>query len=178
MVSASDVVVIGRLASVYGVKGWLKVRSYTEPSENLFKYQPWLLNTPDGLRSFLIDQWHGHNKGFVVKIAGVDNRQQAEFLCNLDVGIEKTHLSPLETGQYYWYQLQGLRVVSRFNNDESYLGTVKELIRTGSNDVLVVKGDSDSIDKRERLIPYVTTQYVKIVDIDGGVVYVEWDPEF
>ena len=174
----TDTICVGKIGAAWGIKGWLKVRSYTEPAENLFKYQPWMLNTPNGLQSFTIGQWHRHSKGFIAEIVGVDSREQAELLCNLDVSVEKNHLLPLGTGRYYWYQLQGLRVISRFNGVNSYLGTVKGLISTGANDVLVVKGDSNSVDKRERLIPYVTSQYIKMVNIDGGTMYVEWDPEF
>jgi 16S rRNA processing protein RimM len=176
--SASNLIVVGRLTSVYGVKGWLKVRSHTEPPENLFTYQPWLLNTLNGFQSVLVEQWHFHSKGFVVKIADTNDCQQAKSLCALDVSIEKTHLSPLGESQYYWHQLQGLRVISRFNNDETYLGTVKELIPTGANDVLVVRGDNDSVDRRERLIPYVLNRYVRTVDIENGTIHVDWDPEF
>ena len=85
-----NLAVIGRLTSVYGLQGWLKARSHTEPPENLFAYQPWLLSTDQGFKTTLIENWHRHNKGFVAKIIGVDNRQQASSLCALDIAIEKT----------------------------------------------------------------------------------------
>ena len=188
MASASDFIVVGHLCSVYGVRGWLKVRSYTEPKSNLFTYQPWFLMDRlgksrgfeefDSLHPVNIEQWQRHNKGFLVKIAGINDRQRAESLADLDVRVEKRHLPPLESGEYYWHQLQGLRVMSQFDNGETYLGKVEKLIPTGANDVLVVQADSDSIDRRERLIPYVINQYIKKVDIDSGYIYVDWDPEF
>ena len=178
MVSAPNVIVLGRLASAYGVKGWLKICSYTEPPENIFNYQPWLLGAPNDSISFHVDQWQNRSKGFVAKIHGVDDRQRAELLCNLDISVEKNHLLPLPVGNYYWYQLQGLRVISEFNDSHHCLGTVKYLISTGSNDVLVVQGDSCSIDQSERLIPYITGQYVKKVELNSDMIYVDWDPEF
>lgn len=178
MVPSSDVIVIGRLASVYGIKGWLKICSYTEPRENIFNYQPWLLVTPNGLAPFHIDQWQNHSKGFVAKINGVDDRQRAESFCNLEISVEKKCLSPLPAGNYYWHQIQGSRVISEFNDNRYCLGTVKYLISTGANDVLVVQGDSCSVDQRERLIPYVTGQYVKRVELNSNIIYVDWDPEF
>ena len=141
-----DVIVVGRLASVYGIKGWLKIRSYTEPPENIFNYQPWLLGSPNGSVSFYVDQWQNHSKGFVAKINGVDDRQRAESFCNLEISVEKSRLSPLPVGNYYWCQIQGLQVISEFNDNCYRLGTVKYLIATGSNDVLVVQGDSCSIE--------------------------------
>jgi 16S rRNA processing protein RimM len=174
----SNLILVGHLVSVYGLKGWIKIRSHTEPPENLFQYRPCLLNTVRGLETALIDQWHWHNKGFVAKIVGIDDQQRAKSLCPAEIMIEKTHFLPLAPGEYYWHQLQGLRVVSRFNADNSHLGTVERLIPTGANDVLVVKGNSSSIDKRERLIPYIVDQYVKEVDLDNDTIYVEWDPEF
>ena len=176
--STTNFITIGRLTSVYGLQGWLKVRSHTEPPENLFAYQPWLLNTDQGFETTLIEKWHRHNKGFIAKIVGVDNRQQAISLCALDIVIEKTHLPPLGVDQYYWHQLEGLRVVSKFNDSEIYLGIVKRLIPTGANDVLVVKGNDNSIDQRERLIPYVVDRYVKRVNLDKSTLYVDWDPQF
>jgi 16S rRNA processing protein RimM len=173
-----NLILVGNLFSVYGLKGWIKIRSHTEPPENLFEYRPLLLNTVRGFETVTIDQWRLHNKGFVAKIVDIDDQQQAKSICPADIMIEKTHFLPLDPGKYYWHQLQGLRVISRFNADKTYLGTVARLISTGANDVLIVQGNSCSIDQRERLIPYVVDQYVKMVDLDNDTIYVEWDPEF
>ena len=173
-----DVIVVGRLASAYGIKGWLKIRSYTESPENIFNYQPWLLDSPNGSVSFYVDQWQNHGKGFVAKINGVDDRQRAESFCNLEISVKKSCLSPLPVGNHYWCQIQGLQVISEFNDNCYRLGTVKHLIGTGANDVLVVQGDSCSIDRSERLIPYVTGRYVKRVELNSKIIYVDWDPEF
>ena len=140
MALTPNLIVVGHLFSVYGLKGWVKIRSHTEPPENLFQYRPWLLNTASGLETVLIDQWRRHNKGFVAKIVDIDDQQQAKSVCPADIMIEKTHFLPLAPGKYYWHQLQGLRVISRFNADNSYLGTVERLIPTGANDVLVFEG--------------------------------------
>ena len=163
---------------VYGLRGWIKIRSYTETPERLFTYQPWLLNMATGSETVLIEQWRRHNRGFVAKITNIDDRQQAGALCGVDIAVDKTHLSVLDEGEYYWHQLQGLQVISKFNDRKSYLGTVKGLIPTGANDVLIVQGNMRSIDRRERLIPYVADQYVKMVDLVKGNIYVEWNPEF
>lgn len=184
MASVCRRIPVGRLISVYGVKGWLKVLSYTEPPENLFRYQPWLLCTETDTTTLLdtetlsLEEWRSHNKGFVAKIAGVGDREQAKCLCGLDIAVDHTHFPPLSANQYYWYQLQGLSVVTQFNDDEVQLGFVRELMPTGANDILVVEADAVSVDQRERLIPYVVDRHVKRVDLEKGIIYVEWDPNF
>ena len=84
----------------------------------------------------------------------------------------------LSAGEFYWHQLEGMQVLSEFEGSVYRLGSVSRLLETGANDVLVVKGDEESLDQGERLIPYVPDQFVKSVDLQGRVIRVEWDPEF
>ena len=58
------------------------------------------------------------------------------------------------------------------------LGRVDHLIETGSNDVLIVKPTPDSMDDKERLIPYLPDQVIKSVNLESGLLTVDWDPEF
>ena len=95
-----------------------------------------------------------------------------------DISVAADTLPNLSAGDYYWYQLEGLRVVSQFEEQTSDLGKVDHLIETGANDVLVVQGDQDSIDNKERLIPYIVGQTILNIDLDSGEIQVEWDPEF
>jgi 16S rRNA processing protein RimM len=96
------------------------------------------------------------------------------LLKGCDIAVQRSQLQVLEQGEYYWYQLEGLRVESR----GCCLGQVDHLLETGANDVLVVKPCEGSVDSQERLIPWVMEQYVKSVDLDGGVIEVDWDPEY
>ncbi len=183
----SNLINVGRMTSVYGIKGWLKVHSQTEPPENIFSYQPWYLKTRHGVKEVELLEWRPHGgkqakgkegSGFVVSIAGIEDRNQAELLAPVDIAVDNTVFADLEEGEYYWHQLEGLRVISEFNNQPFDLGVVTRLMATGANDVLVVQGDSDSLDQKERLIPYVPDQFVKSIAISQGVIHVEWDPEF
>ena len=88
--------------------------------------------------------------------------------------IEKSELPELEAG-FYWYQLEGLRVVTTSGQD---LGKVHHLMETGANDVLVVKGDAQSVDKIERLVPYIDGSVIKQVDLKQGLIVVEWDKDY
>ena len=111
----------------------------------------------------------------MAKLAGVDDREIARQYCGMDIAIEKSLLPELGDGDFYWSQLEKLDVLTESGEK---LGKVSHLIATGSNDVLVVKGNADSIDRKERLIPYLPDQVVKEINLEEGTIRVDWDPEF
>lgn len=170
-----DPVIVGRITTVHGIKGWVKVHSFTDQAENIFQYPPWWLKTADGWREVEFDEYRDTSKGLLAHIVGIDDRDIARKFCQQDIAVEKAQFPELDQGEYYWHQLEGLRVLTC--QGDAQLGTVTGLLETGSNDVLEVKGDSDSLDQAERLIPY-TEQFVLKVDLDAGVIEVDWDPEF
>jgi 16S rRNA processing protein RimM len=174
----SNLLNVGRLNGAYGIKGWVKVHSETESPSDLFDYRPWQLKTKHGVKAVDVVEWRPHGKDFVAKIKGIEDRNQAEALCPVVIAIEKSLLPALEQDEYYWHELEGCRVFSTFKGTEVNLGTVKRILPTGSNDVLVVVGDNESLDCRERLIPYVPDQFVLSVDIGMQKIIVDWDPEF
>lgn len=176
--SNSNLVNIGRITTVYGVKGWVKIHSSTEPRENILRYQPWWLKTSHGVKAVEIDAGRQHGQGLVAHIKGVDDRDKAREFCQLDIAVERDQLPALEEDEFYWHQLEGLTVISEFEGGEYNLGRVVKLIETGANDVLVVKGGGNSLDRKERLVPYVPGQFIKSIDLDAGEMRVDWDPEF
>lgn len=173
-----DMVEVGRTSSVYGIKGWIKVHSNTEPMENILAYSPWWLKTPKGLLEVEIDQSRQHGPGLVAHIKGVDDRDIARNYCGFDILVPRDQLPELDDGDYYWHQLVGLRVITDFDGQSQALGRITSILETGANDVLVVQGDSDSLDTNERLIPYELEQFINSVDLVAGEVRVNWDPEF
>lgn len=174
----SNLINVGRITTVFGVKGWLKIHSATQPMDNICHYSPWWLKTRHGVKQVEIDDFKPHGQNMVVHIKGVDDRDEAKEWCQVDIAVERDQIPDLETGDFYWFQLQGLKVVSIYDGQEVILGKVSHLLETGANDVLVVKGDIDSLDEVERLIPYVPEQYIKDVDLDNQTIKVDWDPEF
>ena len=175
---SSNLVSVGRITSVFGVQGWVKIHSFTEPGDNLFEYAPWWLKTAHGVKQVEIDAYRPHGKGFVAHVKGVDDREQAALITAVDIAVERSELPALEQGEYYWHQLEGLAVFTRVAGNVQRLGCVAKLMETGANDVLVVAPDRDSIDDRERLIPYVPEQFVLAIDLEAGSLEVDWDPEF
>lgn len=169
-----DPVTVGRITTVHGVRGWVKVHSFTEPEDNIVSYRHWWLKMPEGWLQLEIDQHRGSAKGLLVHLKGVDDRDVARLYCQRDIVVEKAEMPELAAGEYYWHQLEGLSVVT---TEGVRLGRVDKLMETGANDVLVVVGDADSLDRQERLIPYVE-QFVLDVDLNARQIEVDWDPEF
>lgn len=178
MSTKSNLVNVGRITAVFGIKGWVKVHSYTEPQDNLFNYCSWLLKTPHGIKEIEIDEARPHGDAYVVHIKGVDDRNLAETFTKCDIAVGREELAELDDGEFYWYQLEGLRVISQFEGQQLDFGVVSKILETGANDVLVVQGDSQSMDQKERLVPYVPGQFVLSVDLDRATIFVDWDPEF
>ena len=169
--------VLGQITSVYGVQGWVKVYSYTEPRDNIFQYPNWtLVDGRSQSRKVRVVAGKPHGKTLIARLEGVEGRDQAAELCGLDIRVETSELPPLAEGEYYWYQLQGLRV--RTADEGHDLGVVDHLIETGSNDVLVVRADAASMDGRERMIPFLPEDIVRSVNLGEGILEADWDPEF
>jgi len=160
--------VIGRIGSPYGVQGWLKVTSYTDPPENILSYQPWYINFKGQWQELPVNQTQLRHKDILIQIDGYADRDQARIFTGIEIVIERNQLPSLSEDEYYWADLEGLTVITI---QGQILGTVSELFSTGSNDVLVVKGE------KKRLIPYLTDVILK-VDLINKTIQVDWDPEF
>jgi 16S rRNA processing protein RimM len=169
--------VVGRISAVYGVRGWVKVMSFTEKTSKILDYQPWLVDKEGRLESIQVDEWKNHGDGLVVRFKGIDDRDVARSWCLKDIRVDAALLPELSDSEFYWHQLENLVVYNHFKNTEERLGVVTSLLETGANDVIVVKGDVESIDRRERLIPY-SKQYVLKIDLGAQRIDVTWDPDF
>jgi 16S rRNA processing protein RimM len=162
-------ILLGRVAGAFGVRGELKLLSWTEPRDALFRYQPWILRSGDTEREVSGVRGRDTGKAVIATFPGVDTRELAEAMNGTEIWVPRDRLPPPAPGEYYWVDLEGLKVET---TEGVALGTVSHLFETGANDVMVVSGE------RERLIPFVTGQYITSVDFDAGKVVVDWDPDF
>lgn len=162
-------VVMGRVAGLFGVRGWVKLHSYTAPRAALLDYDPLYLGSDGQWQAIVLEQGQVHGKGLIAKFAGIDDRDAATRLVDRELAVNRDQLPEPEPGEYYWRDLQGLRVVTLTGVE---LGRVDHLFDTGANDVMVVHGE------RERLVPFVEEQVVLEVDLAAGLIRVDWDPEF
>lgn len=162
-------IIMGRIAGPYGVRGWVRVVSYTEVPDSLLEYTPWFLWRGEQWQPTGIAEAKRHPKGLLVRLPGCEDRDTAAGLTGSDIGVRRSQLPPAAAGEYYWSDLIGLMVQTL---DGRPLGTVDHLIETGANDVLVVRGE------RERLIPFVRGDVIDEVDLDKRIIRVDWDPDF
>ena len=178
---------MGRIGAPWGLKGWVKLISFTDPLDNLLDYQHFIVTgcgysaghsagqgrssnqpeNPSG-KPLKIVEARPQGKGIVARLEGCDDRDQCSSFTGGDLWIPKALLPELE-GEYYWYQLENLKVV---NLQGTQLGIVHHLLATGANDVLVVRAGGV-----ERLLPYVP-QVVRKVDLGAGLIEVDWLPEW
>lgn len=163
-------VTLGRITGLHGVQGWVKVFSDTSPRENILKYSPWYLLKDGHMREWKLEKGRPHGKTVVAKLQGCNDREYARELMGSDIVVYRSQLGDtLGKNEFYWTDLEGLAVVTK---DNQPLGNIAYLFETGSNDVMVVRGD------KERFIPFIRDQVVLQVDLDGKQITVDWDPEF
>lgn len=160
-------VVIGRISGLFGVRGWVKIHSFTDPREAILDYGNWLIGTGGEWRPMAVAEGRPHGKTIVARFEGFEDRDDAAALVQAKIGIDRLQLPDTADGEYYWSDLEGLTVERK---DGEVLGTVAYLLETGANDVLVVKeGD------RETLIPFLMEKVIMDVDLARGVIRVDWD---
>ena len=170
---SSEVVVVGAVGAPFGVRGWVHVRSFTEPPENLLGYEPWQIATSAAWREVSATaKPHGH--GFVARIDAARDRDAASALRGHRIGVAAGLLPVPEDGEHYWRDLVGRSVVYAPADaaPEQPLGVVARVFATPAHDVLVVANG-----RRERLIPFVR-QFVLAVDDGDGRMIVDWHPEW
>lgn len=160
-------ITIGKIGSTYGVQGWLKIHTYTEYGASILDYSPWHIAKPNKpWQSIKIEDGKEHNGGVIAKLHGIDSPEAARLLTGSLIAIQRNQLPELEEDEYYWSDLVGLTVIDQDNNT---LGTVSYLLETGSNDVLVVKGE------KEQAIPYLPGDTVTSIDLEAKTIHVKWE---
>jgi len=163
-------VTLGRISGAHGIQGWVRVHSDTDPRENIVSYSPWHLVRQGRREKWEVKSGRRQGKAVVAKLAACNDRDTAEDLAGALITIPRSQLPETTApGEFYWADLVGLVVKTPDGVD---LGRIERLFETGSNDVIVVQGG------KERLIPYIRDQVVREVDLDAGVMLVDWDPEF
>jgi 16S rRNA processing protein RimM len=161
-------VILGKIAGVQGLKGWLKVISYTRPLENIFQYGCWNLQNASGVTiSYELEAHKYQGRKLLVKMGRIDDRTTASTLVGCEIIIDQNDL-PVLSNEYYWRDLIGLTVR---NTADEELGEVIDLMETGSNDVLLLRSSQG----KSLAIPWLP-EVVREVDIERSLMIVEWEP--
>lgn len=168
MAIGEHLVEVGTLSGVYGVKGWLRVYSYTDPPENILSYGPWLVGDGSPVSREVLDGGV-HGKGIIAQLAGIDDRDLARRLVGATIRVPRKRFAQVAAGEYYCSDLIGLQVR---NHDGVAFGEVLDVMETGANDVLVIQGE------RRRLVPFLVPDVIRSVDLGAGTMDVDWDADF
>jgi len=165
----NEILLLGKISGVFGVKGWVKIFSHTSPIQQIVSYSPLYLRYKSGWQAIEVVKGQKQGKAVVAQLEGIDDRDQAFALIGTEIGIRQDQLPTLQSGSYYWSELQGLTVV---NQQQIELGCVDWLFSTGSNDVLVVKGE------KEHMVPWIEESVIIAVDQEKKQILVDWDADF
>ena len=161
---------LGKITGAHGIKGWLKIQSFSSPPENILNYPSWIINNQGEEDFYSIEQGRKQNKKIVVKLENIDDRNTAESLINSKILILRSDLPKLSNENYYWSDLVGLSVL---NSEETVIGKIESLIETGANDVMVIITLKD-----ERiLIPFVMHEIIKEVNVEQNYIKIDWSIE-
>lgn len=168
-VDTNTLITLGVINGLYGVKGWVKVYSFTAPKENILKYKTLRLKLKNQEIECKVEAGKSHGKGIILKLESYDDRDASAKLLKAEVAIPRDELPELLSDEYYWSDLLGLDV---FNLENKYYGRVDQMMETGANDVLVVQGD------KERLVPFIQGMYIKEIDLEHKKIVVDWPEDF
>jgi len=163
-------VIMGRIAAAHGIRGLVKIQPFTEYLDSLLDYRTWWIGHEHGpWREVKVEQCEVHSKTLVAQLPDCPDRTAAEKLKGMLIAVPRSSLPTQDEGEYYWSDLIGLAVV---NEAGVPLGTVKNLLETGANEVLSVQGDGGEI-----LIPFVASA-IKQVDLKSRIILVDWSAEY
>ena len=160
-------VFVGKVSSPHGIKGWVKVISYTDPLENILSYKEWFIINEEGEKPFSIEDFRIQGKRIIVKLDGIQDRNSAEDLKNKEILVSRIDLPKLEKNTYYWNDLLDLPVLDKKGKQ---IGKVDSLFETGSNDVLVVVNES----KERFLVPFIMEEVIIKVDLAKEFITIDW----
>jgi 16S rRNA processing protein RimM len=174
--AAHKLVVLGRIVGAFGIAGWVKVESFTDPIDNILKYPVWHLT----LRGQVLTRKHLEGrvtaKGVQVRIEGIADRTEAERWRGAEIAVARSELPALEPGECYWEDLIGLQA---FAPNGALLGQIIEVRDSPAHPVLLIRGEAVEVGKAtaEHWVPLVP-QYLKSVDLERRVVTLEWYPDW
>jgi 16S rRNA processing protein RimM len=166
---ASDrIVILGKIAGTFGVKGWVKIKSYTEPVENILGYEVWQVGRPDQWQPAIVEEARVTDKGVLAKLEGLESPEEARLKVGLEIGVWRSEMPPPEPGEYYLSDLEGVDAVSASGEP---LGRVDHFRSTPGGTVVIVRGE------QEHWIPFVKDRIVK-VELDARRIVLDWSADW
>ena len=165
-----DFIVIGRITSTHGVKGWVSVESYSSNIEDIFSYKLFL-QTDGKFKSIEVSDYRLMPKKIIVKLKSIDSIDSAQPFLDCKIYTKNSQLSKLEENEYYWSDLIGCSV---YSNEKHLLGKVTNIFRNFSSDILVIE---NSENKKEILIPFIN-HFLSEVNLREKTIRVDWKDDY
>ena len=166
-----DFIVIGRITSTHGVKGWVSIESYSSNKKDIFNYKLFLNNNKK-FTTIDVSDYKLMPKKIILKIKNIDSIDTAETLLGYQIYTKSNQLNELDEDEYYWNKLIGCNVYT--DEDNLLLGKVTSIIRNISSDILVIKHKEN---KEEILIPFIKT-YLQEVNLKEKIIKVDWENDY
>ena len=163
-------VIVGQVRRPHGIRGELRVEIITDYPERLEQRACFYLaspDTPETVQRYPVEELRLHHDVLLLKLDGCDDRNEAEELRGMLVQIPLEDAAPLEEGEYYHFQLIGVRVETETGE---WLGQVAEVLDTGAHDVFIVRGP-----RGEVLLPAVEDVVLEL-DLEAGEMVVHLLP--
>lgn len=161
-------VVLGQVGGAFGVQGWVRIQSYTDPPANILKFGRWQLGRAGQWREIEVEDGKVTAKGVLAKFAGVETPEDARLATGSEIAVTRDELPPAAPGEYYWSDLEGL---AAFGQNGQLLGRIEEFRATPGGTVVVIRGE------RQHWVPFVKERIVS-VDLDAGRVVLDWDADW
>jgi 16S rRNA processing protein RimM len=161
-------VVLGQVGGAFGVQGWVRIQSYTDPPANILKYERWQLGRAGQWREVEVEDGKVTAKGVLAKLVGVETPEDARLATGSEIAVTREELPKPAPGEYYWSDLEGL---AAFGQNDQPLGRIEEFRATPAGTVVVIRGE------RQHWVPFVKERIVS-VDLDAGCVVLDWDADW
>lgn len=169
--SANALLIVGKVVGVYGVRGFLKILSYTENPKQIVDYQPWHLEFSNQKQCFTVEDYQWRPPQLLVKLKGLDSPEQGRLWLQASIAVPESALPPLAAEEFYWWQLHDMQVV---NDDGVLLGKIIEIIENPAHPLLSLREASG----KARLIPWVRDDIVKAIDFENKILTVAWQADW
>ena len=160
-------ILVGKISNPHGIKGWVKVISFTDPIENILSYKKWTLSDNETEKTCQLEDSRIQGNKIVIKLEGVNDRDDADLLKNLQIKVNRFDLPKLDENSYYWGDLIDFNVI---DIKGKHVGKVDSLFSTGSNDVLVIIDEA----KERLLVPFIMEEVIKCVDLIKELISIDW----
>ena len=160
-------ILVGKISNPHGIKGWVKIISFTDPIENILSYKKWIISDKETEKTYHLEESRVQGKKIVIKLENVNDRNDADLLKNSVIHVNRSDLPELDENSYYWEDLVDFNVIDIKGNP---VGKVDSLFRTGSNDVLVIIDET----KERLLVPFIIEEVIKYVDLAKELISIDW----